>query len=606
LRGKEQKTFNFKKLTASGASKTLKHHSFTLEFTSNPAWYAIQAMPYMMEYPHECAEQTFTRYYSNAIASHIMNSNPKIKRIVEDWGANSPEAFLSNLQKNQELKAVMLEETPWVLDAKNEEASKRNLAVLLDMERMSNELEKALNKTIKTQSSNGAWPWFPGMPENRYITQHIVTGMGHLDHLGIKDIRENNRVKNMIQKAVEYLDGEIAKDFKDVKRYDADYKKNMHIGYTEIQYLYARSYFPEIGMNMQTTEAVEYYKEQAIKYWLQFNIYAQGMIGLAADRFELKTLSNDIVKSLKDRSIKHEEFGMYWKDYQAGYYWYQAPIETQALMIELFDEVADDQESVEELKIWLLKQKQTTNWKTTKQTTEAVYALLLKGTDLLASDELVEIEVGGKKIEYSANATGENPYQVKSQAGTGYFKTNWIADQVTPKLGDIKVGKKTSGVAWGAAYWQYFEDLDKITFAETNLKLVKQLFIVEVSNQGEQLRPISDQNALQVGQKVRVRIELRTDRNLEYVHMKDMRAAGFEPIDVLSMYHYQDGLGYYQSTKDVATHFFFDYVPKGTYVFEYDLRVQQKGNFANGITTIQCMYAPEFTAHSNGIRVNVK
>ena len=606
LRGKEQKNFNFKKLSGSGASKTLKHHSFTLEFTSNPAWYAIQAMPYMMEYPHECAEQTFTRYYSNAIASHIMNSNLKIKRIVEDWGANSPEAFLSNLQKNQELKAVMLEETPWVLDAKNEEASKRNLAVLLDMERMSNELEKALNKTIKTQSSNGAWPWFPGMPENRYITQHIVTGMGHLDHLGIKDIRENNRVKNMIEKAVGYLDGEIAKDFKNVKRYDADYKKNMHIGYTEIQYLYARSYFPEIGMNMQTTEAVEYYKEQAIKYWLQFNIYAQGMIGLAADRYELETLSNDIVKSLKDRSIKHEEFGMYWKDYQAGYYWYQAPIETQALMIELFDEVADDQESVEELKIWLLKQKQTTNWKTTKQTTEAVYALLLKGTDLLASDELVEIEVGGKKIEYSANATGENPYQVKSQAGTGYFKTNWTADQVTPKLGDIKVGKKSSGVAWGAAYWQYFEDLDKITFAETNLKLVKQLFIVEVSNEGEQLRPISDQNALQVGQKVRVRIELRTDRNLEYVHMKDMRAAGFEPVDVLSMYHYQDGLGYYQSTKDVATHFFFDYVPKGTYVFEYDLRVQQKGNFANGITTIQCMYAPEFTAHSNGIRVNVK
>ena len=168
------------------------------------------------------------------------------------------------------------------------------------------------------------------------------------------------------------------------------------------------------------------------------------------------------------------------------------------------------------------------------------------------------------------------------------------------------MGKKSSGVAWGAAYWQYFEDLDKITFAETNLKLVKQLFIVEVSNEGEQLRPISDQNALQVGQKVRVRIEIRTDRNLEYVHMKDMRAAGFEPIDVLSMYHYQDGLGYYQSTKDVATHFFFDYLPKGTYVFEYDLRVQQKGNFANGITTIQCMYAPEFTAHSNGIRVNVK
>lgn len=606
IRGKEVKTFNFDKLVNSGSSKTLKHHSFTLEFTSNPAWYAIQAMPYMMEYPHECAEQTFTRYYSNAIASHIMNSNPKIKKVIEDWGENSPEAFLSNLQKNQELKAVILEETPWVLDAKNEEESKRNLAVLLDMERMSRELEKALDKTIKTQSGNGAWPWFPGMPESRYITQHIVTGMGHLDHLGIKDVRDDRRVWKMIESAVQYLDGEIVKDFKDAKKWDKDYLKNQHIGYNQIQYLYARSYFPSIGMNNAAKEAVTYYKDQANTYWLKFNIYAEGMIGLAAHRFEMKDLATKIVKSLKDRSIQHEEFGMYWKDYQLGYYWYEAPIETQALMIELFDEVANDQTSVEELKIWLLKQKQTTNWKTTKQTTEAVYALLLKGTDLLASDEMVSVKVGGKAIEYTTSPDKNNPYQVKAQAGTGYFKTAWEADEVKPAMGKIEVSKNTQGVAWGAAYWQYFEDLDKITFAETNLKLNKQLFLVEITNEGEQLKPINDKNVLEVGQKVRVRVELRTDRNLEYVHMKDMRASGFEPIDVLSRYRYRDGLGYYQSTKDAATHFFFDYIPKGTYVFEYDLRVQHKGDFSNGITTIQCMYAPEFTSHSEGIRVMVK
>lgn len=613
IRGKEDKTFNFEKLTKSGGSKTLKHHRYTVEFTSNPAWYALQAMPYMMEYPHECAEQTFTRYYSNAIASHIMNSNPKIKQIIEKWGEESPEAFLSNLQKNQELKAVILEETPWVLDAKSEEASKRNLAVLLDMERMSRELDKALGKTIKTQSSNGAWPWFPGMPESRYITQHIVTGMGHLDHLGIKDIREDGKVWRMIKKAVEYLDGEIVKDYERAKKWDVHYLTNQHIGYNQIQYMYARSYFPKIGMNNQTKEAVGYYKDQAVKFWLEFNIYAEGMIGLAAHRFgiegddkEMTNLAQDIVKSLKDRSINTEEFGMYWKDYYVGYYWYEAPVETQALMIELFDEVADDQKVVEELKIWLLKEKQTTNWKTTKQTTEAVYALLLKGTDLLASDEMVEVTVGGKTIEYSDMPDENDPYQVKAQAGTGYFKTAWAADQVKPEMGNITLSKSDEGVAWGAAYWQYFEDLDKITFAETNLKLQKDLFLVEVTNEGEQLKPINDKNVLNVGQKVRVRVELRTDRNLEYVHMKDMRASGFEPIDVLSRYRWREGLGYYQSTKDAATHFFFDYIPKGTYVFEYDLRVQHKGDFSNGITTIQCMYAPEFTSHSDGIRVIVE
>lgn len=605
IRGNQSKNFKFEKLI-SNRSKTLRHHRYTLEFTSNPAWYALQAMPYMMEYPYECSEQTFTRYYSNAIATHIMNSNPKIKKVIEDWGENSPEAFLSNLQKNQELKSLMLEETPWVLQAKSEEQTKKNLSILLDLNRMSKELDKALGKTIKNQSANGGWPWFPGMKENRYITQHIITGMGHLDHLGIKDVKEDRRVWKMIEKGIGYMDGEIRRDYRLAKKYDPDYLTNQHIGYTQVQYLYARSYFTQINMDKKTQEAVAYYKDQAVKFWLNFNIYGEGMLALAAHRFEMTDLATDIVKSLKDRSIHHEEFGMYWKDYYVGYYWYQAPIETQALMIEMFDEVTNDQESVEELKIWLLKEKQTTHWKTTKQTTEAVYALLLKGSDLLASDELVEITVGGKPIEYVDEAGSQNPYQVKAEAGTGHFKTAWGADQVKSNMGNISVTKKDKGVAWGAAYWQYFEDLDKITFAETNLKLQKDLFKIDLSQEGEKLIPVNENNVLHVGEKVRVRIELRTDRNLEYVHMKDMRASGFEPINVLSSYKYQDGLGYYQATKDAATNFFFDYIPKGTYVFEYDLRVQHKGNMSNGITTIQCMYAPEFTSHSNGIRVNVE
>ncbi|MCB9224527.1 MAG: hypothetical protein H6582_10150 [Crocinitomicaceae bacterium] len=605
IRGNQSKSFTFEKLK-NNKSKTLRHHRYTLEFTSNPAWYALQSMPYMMEYPYECSEQTFTRYYSNAIATHIMNSNPKIKEVIEKWGEESPEAFLSNLQKNQELKSLMLEETPWVLNAKDEEQTKKNLSILLDMNRMSKELDQALGKTIKNQSVNGGWPWFPGMKESRYITQHIITGMGHLDHLGIKDVQEDKRVWQMVKKGVDYLDGEIREDYRLAKKWDPDYLINQHIGYNQVQYLYARSYFTQLPMNKQTQEAVGYYKDQAIKFWLNFNIYGEGMLALAAHRFEMKELATDIVKSLKDRSIHKDEFGMYWKDYYVGYYWYEAPIETQALMIEMFDEVTNDQESVEELKIWLLKEKQTTHWKTTKQTTEAVYALLLKGSDLLASDELVEITVGDQAIQYVDEVVADDPYKVKAEAGTGYFKTAWGGNAVKNTMGDIKVTKKDKGIAWGAAYWQYFEDLDKITFAETNLKLQKQLFKINLTNEGEQLVPVNENHVLTVGEKVRVRIELRTDRNLEYVHMKDMRASGFEPIDVLSKYKYQDGLGYYQATKDAATNFFFDYIPKGTYVFEYDMRVQHAGNFSNGITTIQCMYAPEFTSHSEGIRVNVK
>ncbi len=605
IRGKESKTFKFVKLiNQNNHSKTLVNHRYTLEFTSNPAWYAVQAMPYMMEYPYECSEQIFTRYYSNAIASHIMNSNPKIKQVIEDWGKNSPEAFLSNLQKNQELKELLLEETPWVLNAKSEEETKRNLSILLDMNRMSKELDKALGTIIKRQTVNGGWPWFSGMKESRYITQHIITGMGHLDHLGIKDVRDNHKTWQMIKKGVQFLDKELVKDFKNIKKWDKDYEKHLHLGYTQIQYMYMRSYFPKIGMNKQTIEALSYFKKQAQTYWLKFNIYAEGMIALAAHRFEMNDLATDIVKSLKDRAIYSEEFGMYWKDFHVGYYWYQAPIETQALMIEMFDEVTNDQKSVEELKIWLLKQKQTTHWKTTKQTTEAVYALLLKGTDLLASDDLVQVTIGGQPIEY-VNQPSKNPYQVNAQAGTGYFKTSWDGNEIKPEMGNVSITKTNTGVAWGAVYWQYFEDLDKITFHETPLKLKKQLFLLKHSKQGETLTEINEGNTLKVGDKVRVRIELRSDRNLEYVHMKDMRASGFEPINVLSQYKWREGLGYYEATKDASTNFFFDYIPKGTYVFEYDLRVQHQGDFSNGITTIQCMYAPEFTSHSEGIRVKV-
>ncbi|MCB9335515.1 MAG: hypothetical protein H6586_05160 [Flavobacteriales bacterium] len=598
IRGNTSKTFQFQKLMNSGKSSTLKHHKLTLEFTSNPAWYAVQAMPYMMEYPYECSEQVFTRYYANSLASHIANSNPKIKAVFESWKSKSPEAFLSNLEKNQELKSLMLEETPWVLDAQDESERKKRVALLFDMNRMSDELGRAFTKLEKAQSANGGWPWFPGMEESRFITQHVVTGFGHLDHLGVEQIRTDNRTWNMIYKAVRYLDERIKDDYDWLIRHKVDLEKN-HLSSTQIQYLYARSYFKDIPVANKNQKAFDYYLNQSKKYWLDNNRYMQGMIALAQHRYEVKTVPMDIIKSLKENALFSDEMGMYWKENYEGYYWYQAPIESQALLIEAFDEVADDQKSVEEMKIWLLKSKQTQDWKTTKATVEACYALLLRGTDLLASDELVMVQLGEMVVD------PKKMEDVKVEAGTGYFKTSWNKTEIKPEWGKVKVTKKDDGVAWGALYWQYFEQLDKITPHETPLKLNKKLFIEKMGDSGKIIQPINEKSKLKVGDKVVVRIELRVDRDMEYVHMKDMRASGFEPINVISRYKWQDGLGYYESTKDAATNFFFDYLPKGTYVFEYPLRVSHKGDFSNGITSIQCMYAPEFTSHSEGIRVQV-
>ena len=598
IRGKQTKDYTFTKLLNSKSSTTLRNHKLTLEFSSNPAWYAIQALPYLMEYPYECAEQTFDRFYANSIASNIANSSPKIKAVFDSWKNFTPDALLSNLEKNQELKAVMLEETPWVLDAKSENERKQRIALLFEMNKMGKELDKALRKLQTMQVPNGGFPWFAGMPDDRYITQYIVTGFGHLNKLGVMDVSKDDKTAAMVSAAMNYLDNRIKEDYEYIKKwYPYEMDKN-HIDGSQIQYLYARSYFNDkIELASANKEAFNYFKGQAKKYWTANSRYLQGMICFALNRYGDKATAMDIIKSLKENALHSEEMGMYWKDMDAGYYWWQAPIETQSLLIEAFDEVANDQSTVEELKVWLLKQKQTQDWKTTKATADACYALLLKGTNWLASDQLVEISMGDQKID------PKKMDNVKIEAGTGYFKTSWSGSDIKPEMGKVTVTKKDEGVAWGAVYWQYFEQLDKITTSATPLKLEKKLFIERNTETGPVIEPVTENTKIKLGDKIKVRIELRVDRDMEYVHMKDMRASGFEPVNVISNYKYQGGLGYYESTRDASTNFFISYLNKGTYVFEYALKATMKGDFSNGVTSIQCMYAPEFTSHSEGIRV---
>lgn len=600
IRGKQTKEFDFNKLMNSSNSTTLKNYKLTLEFTSNPAWYAVQALPYLMEYPYECAEQVFSRYYANSIATFIANSHPRIKAVFESWKNITPDALLSNLEKNQELKSVLLQETPWVLEAKSESQRKQNIALLFDLVRMSKEMDKAMYKLEKMQTYNGGFPWFSGMPDDRYITQYIATGMGHLQKLGVVNIKDDNKMWRMTKKAVWYLDNRMREDYEWLLLYyPGDMWKN-HLSYIDINYLYMRSYFyDKISIDSKNQKAFDYFKGQSEKYWLDNNYYLRGMIALSLNRFGNKAKAVEIVKSLMENSINSEEMGMYWKEINGGWFWYQAPIETQALLIECFDEVTNDQTAVEDMKVWLLKQKQTQDWKTTKATAEACFALLLKGTDMLANEPQVLINVGSNVIDV-------NDPGVQKEAGTGYFKTYWPGNEVKPEMGKIKVTKSDEGVSWGAVYWQYFEQLDKITVAETPLKLDKKLFVERPSPTGPVIELITPATKLKVGDKIKVRIELRSDRDMEYVHLKDMRASGFEPTNVISQYKYQDGLGYYESTGDVATNFFISYLPKGTYVFEYPLMITNKGDFSNGITSIQCMYAPEFSAHSEGIRVKVE
>jgi hypothetical protein len=648
INGNETKKFTFPSLVNSGigntsgasgntntgnASNTMAPHRLTLEFTSNPAWYALQALPWLESIEKENSDQLFNRYFANSIAGFVANSSPKIRSVFETWKNASPDALLSNLEKNQELKALLIEETPWLTEAKNEGEQKQRLALMFDLNRLSSEKSSAIRKLQQNQSENGGWPWFEGMPESRYITQYILTGMGKLHHLKVIDLKSENEAMNMVQRAVNYLSLRMKEDYdrilrdsiarpddkgnKTKKSKQAGVKKNHmdtdHLSNEHIQFLYAMSYLNGLAEPAENSrEAIAFFSEQARKYWNKRGLYSQGMIALWAGRNGDAKTTQAIMASLREKAITNEEMGTYWRDNTAGYYWYQAPVETQAILIELFEEMGASgskgmkgapgkSTEVDLMKTWLLKQKQTQSWPTSTATSEAVYALLLRGTDWLQTDAKVVIKAGAETIDLSKPTKPG----VEKEAGTGYFKTSWSGSDITANKGNIVVTKESDGPAWGAMYFQYFETLDKIKAADSPLKITKQLYVKETTPAGQRLTAVTSDKPLQIGDRLTVRIEIIADRDLEYVHLKDMRASAFEPTTTLSGYEWKGRLGYYRSTRDAATNFFLHYLPKGTHVFEYDLVVSQSGEYSNGISTIQCMYAPEFAAHSEGIRVMI-
>jgi Bacterial Alpha-2-macroglobulin MG10 domain/Alpha-2-macroglobulin family/MG2 domain len=593
--------FTFDKLLKSGSSETLNSHALTVEFTANPAWFAVQSLPYLLEHADECSEQVFSRVYAHALASKIANASPRLQQVFARWRDADTTQLLSNLEKNQELKTVLLAETPWVLEGKTESQQKKAVAMLFDMGRMSNASSTAVDKLAGMQLPDGSFPWFAGGPGDRHITQYILTGIGHLLRLQAVPEAVAGKMNAIVKSALPWLDGLVVKDYKagpgggkpGVR--GADW-----IGPFEIQYLYMRSLFSDIGVPGNVFPVMNYYRKKLRTGWVEQNKYMQGMIALALYRTGDVQTAKDIIASLKQNAIRDEEKGMYWKGMESGYYWYNAPVETQALLIEAFREIGGDVAIDRALKTWLLKQKQTHNWATTTATADACYALLLGGRDWLNAERSVELKLGDKTVDFVGDA------------GVGYNKKVFDGPFVNPAMGNITVTMQTKGgggsPAWGAVYWQYFDMLDRITpqGGKAVLSIRKRLFVKRNTDRGPVLDSLADNGTLKPGDQVVVRVELRADRDLEYVHMKDMRAACMEPADVISGYRWQDGLGYYQSTKDVSTDFFFDRLPRGTHVFEYTLSAAQAGNFSNGITSIECMYAPEFAYHSEGIRVNVE
>ena len=593
VNGNETKSFSMDRLTQN-KSDTREDYRLTLDFTSNPAWYAIQALPVLGEPTSENSVSWFASYYANRLGAHIGNTYPRVSSMVDAWKKQGGDenTFLSNLQKNEELKNVLLEETPWVMQAKNETEQKERLSLLFDLNRSRYLTQTALLRLQDLQTTQGGWSWFKDFRPSINITQYILYGFNQLKVLDEVELSEE--IQSMQTKAVAFIDAEAIRRFEALKKYNKDWRNIKSIPSIDLEYLYVRMAYNDHPKDKEVKDMTDFYLSVIKRNWTGFGLYERSLIAILMQKEGETHIVEDILNSYREHSVINEELGMHWPNNRAQVFMSQSAVSVHTFIMEAFLAGGASIEEMNNMKRWLLKQKQVQQWESTHATMDAVYALLSTGSDWFSDEGETLISLGGELVK------AEN-----EQIGTGYIKESWSRSEISPEMGNVIVEHKGVTPAWGALYLQYFEDMDKITKTDASLDIEKMLFVEHTDSSGTQLMRVSENSSLNVGDKVVIRLTLRTDRDMEFVHLKDMRAVCFEPTNQLSGMEWQNGVPYYRATKDASTNLYFDNLPSGTYIFEYSVYVNRPGNYSNGITSIQSMYAPEFTSHTEGIRIIV-
>ena len=578
-----------KQIRISGNSEGATPFRLTLEMTGNPIWYAVQALPTITQPNNDNILSWFAAYYSNTLASYIAQAHPRIRKVINQWTAQGGNAstLYSNLEKNQELKNILLEETPWVLAADNETEQKQRLSLLFDLNRADGLREAALQQLIQQQNEEGGWSWFKGFPASRAITLSILKGMSQLVQLNA--IQYGQAEKEMQMKALKFLDKSMQTDYENLLKYDKKWQ-NAWPSPEQVEFLFVRSSYRDIPELGDAREAIRFYTNQAEKHWNQYSLISKGEIALLMHRNGKKEVSTAILTWLKKTATISEEKGMYWANNRRGSDYFTSPIDTHCLLMSVFNEIAPDTQNTNRMKQWLLNQKRTQNWESVPATVNAIYALLLTGSDWLNTQNTCVATWDGKTY---STAEGE--------IAIGYLKTILPNEPANSSANPVlSIRKEGNTPAWGAVYEQYFQEIDKVKGQKGVLSVEKKLFVETNNGTNRQIRPVTPEQPLRIGDKVIVRLTIRTDREMNYVFLKDLRAGCFEPADQLSGPESRDGIWYYRSPKDVSENFFINRLPEGTFVLEYPVYVSRSGEYAGGISTIQCMYAPEFVSHTAG------
>lgn len=594
IRGGQTRQFAFEHLLNT-TSPTLVNQRLTLEFSSNPTWYAVQALPTLSNPSDDNAVSWFAGYFVNTLGSFIPKKYPEISAMIETWKkqGGTTETLFSALQKNEELKNVLLQETPWVLEAKNEAEQKQRLALLFDMNRAQALTAAAIQKLQALQTESGGWPWYKGFYPSRSITQYILYGFAELVNLNAVEFP--NEVRQMQMNALKYVDAQMVEDFKNLKKENKNWQTITSIGITQLEYLYVRSFYRDVPVTAETREAERFYTSVVEKNRTQLSLYEQSLLAVLMKQKGNRELMNKIMASLREHATVSDEMGMYWANNKSSVFFSRSAVAVHTFLMEAFRVCGSSAEEMDNLKLWLLKQKQTQQWESTHGTLASIYALLSNGSDWLPVAGDVSVQLGTQSVDMSGK-----------EAGTGFVKQSWESASIKPEMGRVTVAKKDNGPAYGALYWQYLENLDKIDSHLTKeLNVTRMLMKEVVTEKGKALQPITDTEPLQVGDMAVVRLVVRADRDMDFVQLKDMRASCFEPVDQISGVQWNSGILCYRSSKDASTNFYFDFLPKGTYTFEYRVSVARAGEYKNGIASVQCLYAPEFVSHTEGQKLRV-
>lgn len=588
INGAGEKNYEMKHLTESvegnaserynpnQSSTSLYSLQLMVDVTPNPIWLALQCLPYVARQENPSNIYLANAVYANSLSKAIVENNPQIEEVFSDSSFAESEGLLSQLDRNSDLKQTVMTATPWLRDAQSEEQRHRDMARFFDKQAIAAQLSSQLSKLLAAQRADGGWSWIEGGSwSSPYVTQYILKNFGLLLQQGVELSSAAHRA---LKRAMNYVDSENYKYYK-------EYVKGTNFEPLNLDYLYVRSFFPDHRMSKQQQEAYDFFYSNAKKHCDSYrSLFSQAMLSVVFHRHGDTKLAHKMAARLREKALYSDEMGMYWRDNTSGWCWNERPIETQALLIRTFAEVLDDNESVARMQQWLLKQKQTTNWSSDVATVNAIQALLLGSS----GSEGAPLSSGSLSVTF-----GNHTLHADTSRQQLHMSMSIQGKDIRPDDGRLTISKEDDGIAWGTMYWQYFEDVNKIPASSMGITLRRTLFRVETNGS---LSLVTPDVVLHVGDKVRERIEISADRNMEYLELKIPRLAAFEPVSTASGWRWNDGLRFYCAITNTAMTFYVDRMDKGRYVAETEYYVNGAGTYATAPIVMQCLYAPEFRA----------